>query len=260
LILNKLHYIKWGEGSKLLLAFHGYGNDAYVFRPFERHLRKEYTVLSFDLPHHGESRWDTGVPLTKNDLTGIVKSIMAEYKTDKISLLGYSMGGRVCLALIEQLPGCIDRAALIATDGLATDHYYHFFTQTFIGKKMFRDLIARPKKYLHIAEWLKKKKLVSDAQYKFASRYINTPESRDFLAKVWPDMNRLVPDLARVKAGIKKYRIPVSLFMGAHDGIIPPSRGERFKKGLDTVQLYVLDKGHRVFDEGNAGDIAKSFL
>ena len=257
---QKLHYIKWGSGSRLLLAFHGYGNDASIFRLFEPYLSTQYTILSFDLPHHGESKWTADSPLSKKDLAAMAKGLMAEYKVDKISLLGYSMGGRVCLTLMEQMPESIARAVLIATDGLATDYIYSFFTRTFIGRKIFRNLLDKPGRYLRFIDWLKQKKLLDETRHKFVMKYIKTGQNRAFLGQVWPGMSQLRPLYAKLKAGIKKYHIPVSLVMGAHDRIMPPSRAQRFKKGLDTVQVYVLDKGHRVFDEGNAGDIAKWLL
>jgi pimeloyl-ACP methyl ester carboxylesterase len=55
-----------------------------------------------------------------------------------------------------------------------------------------------------------------------------------------------------VKDTIKKYKIPVTIFMGAFDKIIPPSLARNFIKGLDTAKLVVLEKGHRVFDQDNA--------
>ena len=48
--------------------------------------------------------------------------------------------------------------------------------------------------------------------------------------------------------------------MGTHDKIMPPTLAEKFKTGLDTVQLYILDKGHRIFDDESAEQIAHSLL
>src|SRR5205809_920321 len=69
---EKLHYLQSGIGKRVLLAFHGYSNNASIFHPFEPHLARQYTILSFDLPHHGNSKWAENVPLTKNDLVTLM--------------------------------------------------------------------------------------------------------------------------------------------------------------------------------------------
>ena len=73
-------------------------------------------------------------------------------------------------------------------------------------------------------------------------------------------MSDLTPSPSRLKNIIRKYSIRITLFMGANDKIMPPGLGEQFKAGLDTVQLHVLDRGHRIFDHENAEQIARSLL
>src|ERR1035437_6177764 len=120
---EQLHYLKMGSGKRLLLAFHGYSNDAELYRPLQEYLSKDYTILSFDLPHHGKSKWAEDIQFTKKDLMTMVETLKAEYHVDKVSLLGYSMGGRVCLTILEYMPASIDKVALIATDGLTVNFY-----------------------------------------------------------------------------------------------------------------------------------------
>lgn len=257
---QQLHYLKWGSGRRLLLAFHGYGNDAGLFTPLKPYLEKEYTILSFDLPHHGKSAWAEGSLFTKNDLVNLVERLMAVHGVDKVSLAGYSMGGRMCLSIVEGLPASIDKVILIAADGLTKNFYYYFFTRTLVGKKIFRHLMSQPAPYFTIMGLLAKGGLVHPSRHKFAMHYLQSERSRNFLLNVWGGMSNIIPDTGKVKTLIKKYSIPVSIFMGRYDRIIPVSLAEKFKSGLDTVQLFTLEKGHRVFDQDNADQIAKSLL
>ncbi len=257
---ERLHYLKWGSGKRLLLAFHGYGDDANIFLPIRQYLEDDYTVLSVDLPHHGGSNWQTDELFDRHGLITMVNELMHTYHVSKVSLMGYSMGGRVCLSVIEQQPQCIDRVALIATDGLTVNFYYYFFTKTAVGRKMFNHMLERPGKYLGVIEWLKKKNLVDGSRYKFVMHFLGSEENRSFLQKVWPNTSDLMPAPDRVKKMIRKYRIQVAVFMGAHDKIIPLAHAHRFKKGLDTVRVFVLDKGHRLFDDTNAHLVAEQLL
>jgi len=136
---EKLHYLQWGCGRRLLLAFHGYGNDARIFIPFSEYLSSEYTILSFDLPHHGASKWQEGAKLTRQEVFDLTAAVMTKYNVEKVSLLGYSMGGRVCLSIVESMPERIDKVALIAADGLTINFYYYFLTRTWFGKKLAKE-------------------------------------------------------------------------------------------------------------------------
>jgi pimeloyl-ACP methyl ester carboxylesterase len=256
---ERLHYLQWGSGKKLLLAFHGYGDDAEIYAPMRDHLVNDYTILSVNLPHHGESKWGN-TSLSKKDLVALVQKIKTDYTVDKLSLLGYSLGARVCMVILEQLPASIDKVLLLAPDGLRVDPYFYFFTNTALGKKMFRNMLEKPEPYISMVNSLRKVNMVHASRHKFAMHFLQSEERRSFLLKVWPGLSELVPNTAKVKRAIRQYRIPVFIFMGVHDKIINPSIAKKFKSGLDTVKLTILEKGHRVLDEYNAKQIAESLL
>ena len=255
-----LHYLKWGSGHRLLIAFHGYANTAAIFKPFIPYLSGLYTILSIDLPHHGDSTWNNQLPILTADFVQLVRKAMADLQVHKVSLLGYSMGGRVCLAIVEAMPASIDRVALLASDGLTSDFYPWFFTRTRIGEALFTHMLHKPEVYLKLIEWLRRFGIIDESRYKFVMNYIKTPAGRQLLGNVWPVMSHVDPDRAILREAIKKHQVRMGLFMGKYDRIMPPSKAERFKRGLDSVALFILDKGHRVFDEQNAGEIAKWFL
>ncbi len=257
---ERLHYHKWGTGKKLLLAFHGYGDTAEIFSPMVQYLGAVYTILSVDLPHHGGSKWETESRLNSKDIAEITTSLMTEYKADKISLIGYSLGGRVCLAIAEHIPELIDRIVLIAPDGLKKDPYYYFFTRTWFGKKVFNNLLERPGPYFAVMRLLKNARLVHHKRYKFAMNFLGTSESRDMLLRVWPSMNEVMPEPEQLKKIIATHHLPVIIFMGEHDKIIPPANAMKFKSGLDSVQVHIIEKGHRMIDNETARQISGSLL
>jgi len=257
---ERLHYYKWGVGKKLLLAFHGYGDTAEIFLSMADFLEAEYTILSVDLPHHGGSKWETISRLTSKDLGAIATSLMKEYNAGKISLIGYSLGGRICLAIAAQIPECIEKIVLIAPDGLKKDPYYYFFTRTWLGKKVFNNLLDRPGPYFAVMRLLKNARLVHHKRYKFAMNFLGTRESRDMLLRVWPAMNEVMPEPEQLKKIIATHHLPVIIFMGQHDKIIPPAIAMKFKQDLDSVQVFVIEKGHRMIDNETARQISGSLL
>ena len=80
-----LHYLEMGAGPRVLLAFHGYGNDAGLFVPFEQYLSDEFTILSIDLPHHGKSGCDEKA-MDPEDLSALIGTVCIERNVESVSL------------------------------------------------------------------------------------------------------------------------------------------------------------------------------
>lgn len=255
-----LHYLKMGTGKRLLIAFHGYGNEAAIFTPFIKYLEEDFTIYSIDLPHHGKSKWKKHLPLEIRDLTNLVKQLRKETEVKQVSLMGYSMGGRVCLTIIEHMPKLIDRVLLIAPDGLVFSPLYYFVTENFIGKRIFRHFLTKPKGYMRFIDKMREKKWIDESRYKFVSWYLQSEKDRDFLLRVWPGLRKIVPDLKKLKTLINEYAIPMHIFMGAYDRVIPVANAERFKRGLKSVHVHVMEKGHRTFDYETVPQMAKCLL
>lgn len=257
---EQLHYLAMGSGKKILLAFHGYNNTAQIFQPFAAYLGKEYTIISIDLPHHGKSEWPELRRFDVPQLKHLVKFLLQEYKVDDLSLMGYSMGGRVCLKAVELMPGLIDKVLLVAPDGLVFNPFYYFLTRTTLGSNIFRRFLTDPQRYMGLIEFARRRKWLDESRYKFAMQYLQTDSARNFLLRVWPGMSELIPDSKKLRTAIRKYHVPVHIFMGSFDRIIPVPLAKKFKKELDSVELHILEKGHRVFDSESLPEMAKCLL
>lgn len=253
---QRLHYLRWGQGSRVLLAFHGYGNSASLFASLAGKVAATYTTISVDLPHHGRSEWTGNDPWTKPELTAFVKALMAQLGVERISLTGFSLGGRVCLNIIEQLPEVVNKAVLIAPDGLVPNPLYWFVTRNPAGIRLFNGFVERPEGYIRFVDWLHHRKWVNASKHKFVMQYVSAPAARAFLRKVWPGMRLLVPARRQVQQRIRQFRIPTYIFMGRYDRIIPPRQAHTFAKGNPFIHVQVLDKGHRLMDEESLRGIA----
>ncbi len=256
---DRLHYLRFGSGPRTVIAFHGYSNSAELFQPFEHLLRNDCTVFSIDLPHHGRSTdWPDARDLRSSDLRAILDFCCGETRTEKCSLLAFSIGGRVSLKIIEDMPQRIDRAVLAAPDGLRFDPFYYFVTRTAPGRGIFREVLGRPQRYYRVLDALKHRGFVSETKHSFARHFLETKHSRRLLQKAWPALRLLLPRIPRVKAVIARHNIAVHIFAGRHDRIIPLSGVIAFAKGAPNVTLHVLEKGHWVLDGGTLRDVAQA--
>lgn len=253
----RLHYLKYGDGPQLALAFHGYGNNASLFR-FLQH--PDFTVLSIDLPFHGDSSCSPGSCLSKEQLKDMTMELIEEYHVDHIGLAGYSMGGRVCLTLMELLPQYIDNIVLLAPDGLRFNYFYFFLTRTGLGRFLFRDFTNRGDWYLNKITWIERFRLISKSKYRFAVQQIKTPAARIMLNNAWHASKQIIPDIKKVKKQIRQQDTQVHILMGAFDKIIPLKLAQHFKQGLPQAHIHVFQRGHALPEYAEVQGMAAAWL
>lgn len=256
---NEVHCLRMGKGSKLLIAFHGFGNDAAIFKPLAALLQDEYTLVSIDLPGHGLTRW-TDRYFRKKDLMAIVQGIKNDFGADKFSLIGYSLGGRVCLNIAEQQPNWIDKLVLLAADGLEKNFWYQVATRNPIGKVIFRNMMQQPEQWLNRVDFLRRYKIIDESRFKFARVNLTDKNVRHQLSYVWPVTSKLMVNIAAVKWNLNKYKIETHVFMGKHDRIFPPIQGERFIRNLKQARLTILDTGHNLLEPSLLPEIQKALV
>jgi pimeloyl-ACP methyl ester carboxylesterase len=253
---NEIHCLRMGSGSKLLIAFHGFGNESHLFIPLAAELAGEYTTVSIDLPGHGQTRWKDRY-FGKKDLMAIIQGIKNDLGVDKFSLLGFSLGGRVCLNVVEQQPDWVDKLILLASDGLEKNFWYNVATRNVLGKAIFKRMMAQPEQWLSRVDFLRKYKIIDESRFKFARINLTDENVRHQLSYVWPVTSRLIVNTTLVKWNLNKYKIETHVFMGKHDRIFPPAQGERFVKNLKTTKLHILDTGHYLLTASVLPEILK---
>ena len=257
---SRISYTRWGTGTKLLLCLHGYGESAASFAFLADRLGAEFTILAPDLPFHGATQWDEGLYFDPAGLPDLIDKMIAGLRDggdlslagvglpiapDRWWVLGYSMGGRVALSLLEQAPERIAGLILLAPDGLKVNIWYWLATQTLPGNRVFRRIMQRPRFFFLILQFADKLKWVNPGIHKFILRHIDDPQVRDELYNRWTVMRGFKPDIRSIRSIIRERGLPVSLLYGRHDRIIRPETGERFRKGIEsTCKLYILDAGH----------------
>ncbi len=284
---STIHYCVCGNGLKLLFCFHGYGEEAENFTVLEPTLGKDYTIIAMDMPFHSKTEWKEGLNFTVDDLTAIMGDIVerisdiqneisnsvppppfraARAGTNggrgldvRFSLLGYSMGGRIALELLQKIPTVIERAVLVAPDGLHKNLWYRFATQTFLGKKLFKYVMFQQQEKLWVLDVAEKYKLAHAGLLKIVRHYTDKPDDRKALYCRWLVMRAFKPALPLVKKIVKQYNIPVRFLFGRFDNIILSKRADIFKEDTANVQIHIIDAGHRLLQEKYIPSISALF-
>jgi pimeloyl-ACP methyl ester carboxylesterase len=261
---SRIHYRHWGTGPRLVFAFHGYGESAAAFTFLGEAVGDDLTIVAIDLPFHGQTEWNDGLFFDPSDLLHLLRAIEAALASTQPApgaplsprapylpgwwLLGYSMGGRVALQLLQDSPQLVDKLELLAPDGLKLNAWYWLATQTRLGNILFRATMRRPGWFFLLLRAGNALQLVNPSVYKFTVQYINDNRVRQELYTRWTTMRRFRPRLAIIAAIIRERQLPVRLIYGSYDRIIRWESGEKFRKrGIAaTCHLTLLPTGHQL--------------
>ena len=103
-----------------IVALHGFTGESADFGPLREHLAEGVTLHAPDLPGHGIRRHQRNLP--DYSIEAHLELITEAATTPQITLLGYSLGGRLALHWAVAHPERVARLILIgASPGLATD-------------------------------------------------------------------------------------------------------------------------------------------
>lgn len=250
-------YLKGGNGKEILLCLHGFGEDAESFSFLENHLGDRFTIYAPDFPWHGQTQWRKTLTFSTKGMMQLMEQMTGT--NQKIHLLCYSMGGRVGLSFLERIPQQIEKAVLLAPDGLKVNFWYWLATQTWLGNGLFRFTMKYPQWFAWIVDLLKRFGWINMSVAKFVHAYIDNQQMRDDLYRIWTTMRKFRPQLQQVKYNIVKHHIPVHLLFGEFDRVILAENGYKFQKGADDlVSVEVLKSGHQVMREKHADAIVKA--
>ncbi|WP_158559134.1 alpha/beta fold hydrolase [Deminuibacter soli] len=248
-------YQHYGVGNALLVCLHGYGENSNTFGLLAQRLGNTYTVIALDMPFHGSTEWKEPDPFSAAMLWEIITLLNTGRKP--ISIMGFSMGGRLALTLLQQYPQHIQQLVLLAPDGLHTNPWYWLSTQTRTGNRLFRYTVSHPAWLFALIKLGRFTRLLHPSVCKIAMYYMSAPASRQLLYRRWTCLRLFRPKLAVVKENIRQYQIPVHLVFGRFDNIILSKNGQQFSEGMEQwVSVTLLDAGHQLLKEKNAAFIS----
>ena len=244
-----INYILKGSGDYVFLL-HGWGSNQSLFNALSNVIAEKYTVVSLDLPGHGESEeptdvWDVSV------YANFLINFIQQFKCEKVTLLGHSFGGRVIIKIanIPNLPFTIDKIILVSSAGILPKRTLKFK----VNLKIYK--IAKGILKVGIVNKMFPNALNSYQQKRGSIDYNNASGiMKSILIKT------INEDLAPL---LKNIKVPTLLIWGDIDTITPLSDGQLMEKTIPDAGLVVLKgAGHFSFLEQASAfhRVIKSFL
>lgn len=254
-----IHYRFGGQGKQALVCFHGYGESSGHFDFLEKTLGGSHFIVAIDLPFHGQTQWKEP-NLDGALLSDLVISLLQHLEADagKFQLMGFSMGGRMALCVLQQVPSRIAKLVLLAPDGLTVNFWYWLSARTAAGNALFKFTMRKPGWFLGMLRASNKLRLINQSIYKFVDYYIHDAEVRKQLYERWTGMRHCSPSMKKLRQIIQQHNIPVRLLYGKYDRIISHSRGSRLFGNVTNCTIHVLDCGHQVLHQKNAAAIGEA--
>lgn len=251
-----LHYTKTGDGQQVVLLFHGFGQDKNIFDRLATTHFKSYTLYAFDLFFHGLSTWGHNEePLEKQFWVNCMEAFFVKNRIKKFSVVGFSLGGRFALSLVEGFPKQIDHLYLLAPDGIKTSFWYSLATYPILFRKLFKSMIDHPNRFFRIANTLHKLNVMDKGLIRFAESQMNTEEKRNRVYYSWVVFRHLSFNQKKLSELLVRYPISVTLVLGEFDKVITRSNLDPFIKRIPQIKLVLLRCGHndliQVFSQTN---------
>lgn len=256
---SELHYLRWGTGTEWLFCFHGYGEDSSSFLCLEKELANAYTVIAIDLPFHGKTQWREGLLLEPAHLLQLVNQLKPTGRP--FHLMGYSMGGRVALQLLQLVPDEVSSVLLVAPDGLHKKIWQRLATNSLIGKRLFKQVMDHPQWLLGTLDLATRLGLYNPNLLRFVHFYLDESKEREILFQRWTTMRKFRPDKKLVKQMIVQKRIYVNLVFGKYDRVILTRYGNAFSQNSQGyICVTELTAGHQLLREKYAPVLSKFLI
>lgn len=135
--MQRLHVEQIGSGEPLLLI-HGMGSASTAWKPIRTHLAQDFTVITIDLPGHGETRMLPGRPMDPHSLALNIFEEMSAQGIERFHLAGNSLGGWVALEMASHNPARISSLTGLAPAGLWLNPYNARYPGTALSRFLAR--------------------------------------------------------------------------------------------------------------------------
>ena len=231
-----------------MIALHGFGRTGADFHVLESALGERFTIYAFDLHFHGQSpgypeRADA--PFAPSEIAGYFSGFIDSLGVEQAALMAYSLGGRLGLCLLEEIPQRFSQVFLAAPDGLKTRPWYRGMAASGIGRWAYKRFVKHPERVHFVMDALRALRLMNERMHRFLIGQTDSRIKRELVRDVWLSYRMIEPDLGRVAGNVQEHGIRVHLFFGTNDRVIPPRLGEAIHpKAPEWISQQEFPTGH----------------
>ena len=233
--------------DKTFVLLHGFLSSTFTFRHLISLLKKDYQVLSIDLPPFGKSAKCHHYVYSYKNLAETVIKLIESFGLQNMIFIGHSMGGQIVLNILHMRQEIADKAILLCSSA-------------YLKRAKIPLILTSYLPYFHrfVKYWFARtgvKKNLQGALYNHS--IINEEMINGYLQPFLQDeifvaLTRMIRD----REGdlppkiLHQIKTPCLLIWGDHDKSVPLKVGEKLRKDLSNSELIILEKtGHALPEE-----------
>jgi len=233
-----IHTETYGSGEPLVLI-HGWAMHSGIWRIFAKQLAQQYQVTCVDLPGHGQSE-----KLPQFTLEAICQHLQNILPVTGCTLIGWSLGGMVALALPNRFPTRVKKIILIGSNPhfVQTADWVGMQKQTLekFAANLTADCYGTLLRFLALqVHGLDKHKEILK-ELKVVLQACKMPDE-DVLQGGLEILQQ--QDLRLL---LKQLHCPVQVILGSHDTLVPVAVAEKILQLKPTIALTIIEKAAHV--------------
>lgn len=253
-----LNYAKFRGGKKVLLCFHGFGQDHSAFLSLIDQIKTDYTVYSFDIFFHGDSKWlRDEKPLTAKDWLEIMQLFIIKEAIDEFETIGFSMGGKFAMITAQLFPEQTQHMHLLAPDGIKMHFSYKFSTLFLPFRKLFKTQIENPSLFKIMVKTSRSINLLDNYTLRFAETQMSTAKQRTLVYYSWVVFRQFVPELKKLAEIVNDATVGLTFYIGNYDKVIDQKAIKPLAKLLINPEIKLIESGHSKLIEIAANEFNK---
>ncbi len=232
----------YGRDTPDVCLIHGLVSSVHSFKPVIPKLAEFARVIALDLPGFGKSEKGTGYLYSYENYAATIAELMEILSVKKITAVGHSMGGQICLYLAKYYPDLISELVLMAPSSYVGRSSIRLRLATYLplAPLCARFLINRSDLRNIFKSVVYDEKHADDESYQI---YVTPFKDKAFYQSLIGLIRHREGDLKDEDLyGIAHHTL---LLWGENDQVVPLSIGERLSTQLSQASFITYPKtGH----------------
>ncbi len=245
-----LHYYRFGEGSKVMLCFHGYGMHGRQFKWLREKFGSEYTFYGFDLFFHEQTELkDNAIPnikkgLRKDEFCEIMRAFCLEQSIQHFSVMAYSLGTNYAMVMAESKLFNIEEIFLMAPAFLKIPPVFKVLARNKLANLFFRKVLLSENGVKVMLNFSRGIGVIDSKNHEILKKEMATPSLRFAFYATVTYLRFLVPVRQNLIASLNEQAIKCFFIFGERDHMFPHHIGDEMIAALKFAQKIVLDEDH----------------